>query len=646
VGYFVAVTWGSLTNAATANSADGSATGNEPAAPPGRPGEGARWLVLSAVAVVTWLILVATIAAVVHLADANPLTTRGALFPLAGGALGAMALAALAWWRSSDLIAAVGAGALASWVWFILLESLRGTPFPFDGLVGDAGRLTAMVTRYTVTWKPVDGIVPSVPTEYPPLFPYVVGHLAGLVNHPGWALLGKAEALTMSLAVLCGFLMWQRLVPGHVALVLAALPPYVFSEPRKSYEILTYAVGTPWALATFARFRERGGLHWLPAGIIAGLIVQTYQGFVLFGVLGLAALVMMGWRTSASRRAYLRHVALVTVVGFAVASWYLVPYIYGMIVGQAQRVNDLYIADEVSADQLGMGLFTRFPLGLICAIGLVGLVVLRRRRWWAAPILALVAGAFAYRYLYLALFALTGHTGLLKDTSWLLGSLLASAGVLTLAESAAAVARRVKLPDLRRAVVIVTAVAIVFIIAGDSRNWLPTPIGVMDVAGHPKIGAADTAAFAHAEIMPDGKRVHYPDTAVNAPTLLVAPITRAVYRLLGPNARPRTLSYTERLFAYLPWDGYAGAARSAANSLSDWDARRAALTRLAMVTDPAAFTQASRHTKYGAIDVFVLRQTPGPWVWNGVQFTPSAFAARYWEVLHLPHHTVVAVRKP
>ncbi|MGE5292316.1 MAG: arabinofuranosyltransferase [Micromonosporaceae bacterium] len=607
---------------------------------------GGRGLTPSLAAVLTWLLLVVASTVAVHFADLNPLTTRGALFPLGLGALGVMALLAVAWRRPSELVVAVAAGALAAWVWFILLASLHGTPFPFGGLRGDAGRLAALVTRYTVTWKPVDQIVPTVPTEYPPLFPYVLGHLAALAHHPGWQLLGRGEALLESLTVLFGFLLWRRLVPGGLALLLAAVPPFVFSEPRKSYEILTYAIGAPWALATFSRFREPGGMHWLPAGIILGLIVQTYLGFVLFAFLGLAVLVVMGWRAAVNKRAYVRHVALVLIVGFVVASWYLLPFMYGVLVDHVQRVNDLFVAAEIRSDPLGAQLFTVFPIGLVNSIGLAGMVVLRRRRWWAAPMLALTAGTFAYRYLYVAVFALTGHTGNLDYTSRLLGPLLASAGVLTVATAAEYGAQRVNLPDLRRAAAVVTAAVVVAMVGTAWGNWMPTPIGVADSVKRHTSGA-NTASQAHAEILPDGRRVATADMALSSPTLLIPPIVRAVHDLLGPDARPRTLSYTEQLYAYLPWDGYVAAAHLAANSFTHWDDRNAALKRLAAVTDPAAFAQASRHTRYGAIDVFVLSEGPtGTWNWDDVRFKPSVFAAGHWKILHLPHHTVVAVRRP
>ena len=139
-----------------------------------------------------------------------------------------------------------------------------------------------MVTRYTVTLRPVDAFVPSVPPEYPPLFPWLVARAANLTHKPGWALLGDAEALLMSLTVLVGFLLWQRLIPAWPAVMLAIAAPLAFGQPRKAYEIFTMAVLVPCALAALCRFRRPGGMHWLVAGFALGLILQIYQGFVLF----------------------------------------------------------------------------------------------------------------------------------------------------------------------------------------------------------------------------------------------------------------------------------------------------------------------------------------------------------------------------
>ena len=56
---------------------------------------------------------------------------------------------------------------------------------------------------------------------------------------------------------------------------------------------------------------------------------------------------------------------------------------------------------------------------------------------------------------------------------------------------------------------------------------------------------------------------------------------------------------------------------------------------------------ASAGTRFGAIDVFVLRVEPDGWMWNDVRFGREQFGAGFWTVIDdLPTDTVVAVRTP
>ena len=88
-----------------------------------------------------------------------------------------------------------------------------------------------MANTYSHTWHSADGIVPSVPSNYPPLFPWLVGRTSALINVPAWKLLGPAEAITLSFAVVAGYILWRRAAarparpsgdPAGAAVLLAA----------------------------------------------------------------------------------------------------------------------------------------------------------------------------------------------------------------------------------------------------------------------------------------------------------------------------------------------------------------------------------------------------------------------------------------
>ena len=51
-----------------------------------------------------------------------------------------------------------------------------------------------------------------MPTEYPPLFPWLIARVADVAHKPGWELVGDAQALLMSLTVLAGL----RIASGGV----------------------------------------------------------------------------------------------------------------------------------------------------------------------------------------------------------------------------------------------------------------------------------------------------------------------------------------------------------------------------------------------------------------------------------------------
>jgi hypothetical protein len=100
------------------------------------------------------------------------------------------------------------------------------------------------------------------------------------------------------------------------------------------------------------------------------------------------------------------------------------------------------------------------------------------------------------------------------------------------------------------------------------------------------------------------------------------------------------------LFAFLPWYGYTATDRVSANSLLRWDDRYAELQKLARVTDPAQFAQASRDTAFGPIDVFVLKRASGDrYRWKDVFFSAKAFDPATFHIQRLPSNVVVAVRK-
>ena len=605
----------------------------------------------SLIALVVWLLCLPVAYGMVRLLrPGNPFDLRTAMIPVALGAVVLVVTVVFTRRWQAEVVSGLAAGLFAGWVAFTMRLALHGTPFGFGGLGGDAGRMAAMANRYVTTWRSSDGIVPTVPSHYPPLFPWVVGHAAALLNVPAWQLLGLAETIAMSAAVVAGFALWQRLVAAPVALALSLMAPLCFALPQKGYEVLALAVFTPWVLATFGR-PPRGGLHWLPAGLIGGLTVAWYWAFIAYGALGIAALAAVTWRASHERGRYLRHVALTLVVAVAVSSWYLVPYAAWDLMHGVQEM-DLYQGGGIQASPLPFLAGT--PLAALELAGLAGMVWYLRRTWWAAPMLLLTASAYAYRLFYLTLFILTGHTGSMQDTLRLIEPLLAMAGVLTVVQAAPGLVRRLTtakalpagLPGLGLCLVIAwTAVTL-------WQGWMPNALATSNApAGSP----SDATLGAFKFPLPDGRYPQFDPPGTRISWFPVDPIEADVSSVAGPGASPVTLSPSELLFAYVRWPGYLAVSNTSAGATTQWFSRYAALARLARVTDPAAFAEQSAHTAFGPIDVFILRKNGSRWTWASrgsvpeqpVSFTPAQFSpANFVTFTNLPGHIVVAVRRP
>lgn len=590
------------------------------------------------IAIVTWLVATPVAVLLPRIADFSPFTERGSFAPVAAGAVLLVACCAVSmWWRAGEWVSAVAAGLFAAWVALMLRVGLTGTPFGYAGLESDNGRMTAAAVQYTVHFWSTDTFVASVPSEYPPLFPWLIGRSALILDIPAWRLVGPAEVLTLSFAVLIGFLMWRRLVPAPVALVCSATVLLVYGVPFKSFTIAALVVTVPWVIAAFTN-PPKGRMHWLPAGLIGGLLVLTYYGWLTFAVLGLVAVIVGGWRRSTERRHYVRHVLLTIAVATVVGSPYLVPYLLALFTKGGQALSDLYLTDQIT--NTGFPFLDLSLLGVLQLVGLGGLVWFRQRTHWAWPMLYLVLGAYGFWLILGIRFLINGHTTLFYYVARLNGTVLAVAGVLTLVHVVPILARRLDVVASYRAGAAVVAVALVWVGYSYWQDWRPQSVSTTVDASY--------ATMAHLEPLPDCTYPQYRPPLPAIPCLPADQIQAAVARVRGAGVRPYTLSVDERLFAYLPWQAYMGSDRTSASTLARFDDRMAELHRLTAITDPAAFARATSDTRFGPIDVFVLDRVDHGrhWAFRDADFSPSQFDPARWQIVDRPGWSVVvAIRR-
>jgi hypothetical protein len=613
-----------------------------------------------ALAVSVWLVGLAAAVVVVRAWDLDPFSVGGAVMPMGVGcAVGAVVVAAALRW-SGAWVAGVATGLYAGWVALTTSTSLHGTPFGFGQMSGDAGRFTAMATRYTVTSVSSDPLLPSVPSEYPPLYPWVAGHLSRLLDRPAWTLMGDMQVVVLSAAFVAGYLVWRRCVGPWTAFALVALAPAVWADPSKDYELLALLVFIPWVLRTFVLRPGEGGLSWWAAGVVGGLLVTLYQAWLLYSVLALVVLALVGLRVAPDRRRHLLRLVGIGVTATAVASWYVIPLFWGLATSGAPRVSDLWMSGAITDRPLFLPFTETGPVAVIQVVGLLGCVLYLRRTWWSMPLLVLVVANYVYRIAYLVRTAHDNHTGYLQYTETVVGMVLLVAGILTVAHVVPAVLARVSLLPADRAatgvaselaarqrLVMLTATTLVVAFAAVQgwQDWIPAPRGLRNSVA--PSGTPNRATDAHRELLPDGSRTRFaPGAAYQSRPFPAERVLDVVDSSWRGDQPPVVLSYDQRLFAFRPLLGYCPVDRVSTNTLVRWDDRAAELVRLSQETDPARFADRVTRTRFGRIDVFVLRTVSGTWRWGQLRFDPRLFDTPAFDVVLLPDNVRVAIRRP
>ena len=381
---------------------------------------------------------------------------------------------------------------------------------------------------------------------------------------PIWRLLVVAEIGLLSFTVLVAFLMWRRLVPAPAALVISAASLFVYGDPRKAFAIVALFVVVPWLISALGE-PQRGRMHWLPAGIIGGLIMLTYNGWYTFGVLGFAAVIVSTWRRSADRAGYVKHVLLIAGLSLLVSAPYLITWGWAALTREGQAVSDEYVVSGLTLNAFPF--LKPTVLGALELVGLAGLVWYRGRTDWARPLLYLVIGAYGFWLIMGIRFVFSTHTTLFFYVPLLTGAVLVPAGVPTLATAGPALARKLAVTPPHRTGAAVVATAMVWVMFTYWQDWRPSLAADASTTNR-------YAAWAHLEPLPDCR---YPRFAPEEGRFFCYPADRIraeVEKVRGVGALPRTLASDERLFAYVSWPAYMGVDRTASGTLTRWTTAR------------------------------------------------------------------------
>ena len=588
------------------------------------------WVTLAAV--LTWLVALPAGVLLVRRANLDPFTLEGAVAPLGYGIAAGLVIGLLALVVRSDVVTGVGAGLFSAWSGWAIAANLAGTPYGYGSMGGDAGRMTALATYFSTTWVPRDAADPTLPSEYPPLYPMLIGRVAVWSGREAWRLVGASQVFLVSFALLAAFVLWRRLVPSPVALALSATVLIGLSEPSKGNEILALAVFIPWLLASFAPPIGTRPLNPIMAGVIGGVMVPLYPSFLISSLLGIGLMMVVGWRSSEKPRAYLIHSAIVVAITAALSWWYTWPLVVLYSGGKQQVVADLWKSGSVLSQSVaGSGSLLLFGLQVV---GLAGIVVLWNRAVWARSLGLLLVGSLIARAYMLLRFTFTGHLFLILYIPYVLHYAAAAAGVLTLWELWQVRGTRLfeALRSPQRLVGVVAVGAVVAVVGAQTwQNWLPQPAGGRNRQSGVSEGSSH-ATLAHDEYLPDGSAPRYPALTM-LPAYPANALISAIDGELGTRAYPVVLSGDQRLFSFKAYRNYLPQDRTSSNAATQWDDRKLVVDSFARIQDPTTLAKALSDNEFGEVDALVLnRKNDLTYAGNGVDFSAKAFEGPQFSV--------------
>jgi hypothetical protein len=608
------------------------------------------------IALLTWAVCLLVGVAAVHAMRVNPLTTHGVVLPLVIGIPMGMVVFGLAARIRSAWLVGVAVGGYAAWAGTTIAAALVGTPFGFGIIAGDAGRMSALAMHFSTTWHPGDAADPSLAPEYPPLYPMIVGRIAAWTGRPAWTLLQPAQVVIVSFAVVAGFLLWRRLIDDVPAFLVSSSVFVSMVEPSKGNEILSLAVYLPWLLGTFAVSpgasdasggmdgRRPAPLNPVVGGIVIGLIVPWSPQVLFLSLLAVVLLAAYRWwlAPAGERRPMLIRWGITVVVGLVVASWFVVPLARAYLSGKVQVVADLWLGSPLVAEPFTIISPRPFIIMVLQIAGLLGIVGLLRRSWWAAPIGVYAAGVLVERALMLLRFSATGHAFMLYYVAASLSYALDAAGILTLLQVWRWARPRLATRDVPVRLLGVTVSALLVGTCGYSAwaYWAPAPRGVVDNVTNP-VTTYSNSMLAHAQRYPSGAKVRFP-APKSPPGFPNDDVVAFVRTSLGTAAAkdPNVVSDNQAIFAFNAWGDWLMPDRVAASGLTRWDYRHGLLKSLAATTDPATMAAGLQQLPFGAVDVLILKVHAAKaatgarplWSFADIDFSPQAFAGPQFQV--------------
>lgn len=535
---------------------------------------------------------VGAVVALVGVPDYDP-TSNQFEYTLRTAVIGFVAVGAVCWWWTArlaktwgaDLVPALlgGIGALT------LVSALNGTPFGPGGLTGDQTFRTAAITRFAESWFSADFTFKGLPSFYAPAYFWVLGRFADLTGTEPWRMVKLGTVLTALLLPAVGYLLWRRLVPIHVAALIAAVPLLAenYYEP---YSWIVMVALIPWWLEAVHGLRLAGRPVGHPAllGVVGGLLFVTYYYFFFVAAVALLVHLVTGVVLRRLRWSQLRHAALTLLMAIAVASAFWLPLLVSLIRAEHPEVlsNRWFSA---SHPDVPLPMLKPTVAGALALLGF-GYLVWTIREPLSRGLLVFLTGAYGWYLIGAPAAAMDAPLASFRG-KLLIPIILYSAAVLALVRLTNVAAARFNAADVRRVAHVIAALLVVY--AGQQFVTVVRNSSLTE------------AAFA--STTPEGRLPErHPADAVptNPPAALVH---RVIAERYAGRGQPVIVSDRVDIMAYYPYYGFLQWNAHYAHPAAEFHERVRFLEELAAAPNAATFTARTASNRFDRIDAFLLR---------------------------------------
>jgi hypothetical protein len=537
----------------------------------------------------------------------NPTSPR-VEYGMRAAVVGLVVAGAVCWWWTArrgrtwgaELVPAL-LGGIAG---LTLVSSLSGTPYAPGGLASDQSFRTAAITRFADTWHNADFTFQGLPSFYAPAYFWVLGRTADLAGTEPWRMAKYGTVAAALLVPVVSYLLWRRLVPIHVAALLAVVP-LVAENMYEPYSWLVVTAIVPWWLAAVHGLRrpDRPPGHPAFLGVVGALLFLTYYYFFFIAAIALVIYLVVERMLGRLRLQQVLYAGTTLAIAAAVSAVYWLPLLVSIVRAEHPEslANRWFNSGHAN---LPLPMLEPSVTGAIAMLGLVYLVWTVREPL-SRGLLVFLAAAYCW-YLIGAPAAAAGTPLLSFRGKLVIPVVLLSAGVLGLVRLVELAAGRLNPGDVRRVAWVGGAVLVVF--AG--QEFVST------------VRDSPLTETAHATALPDGRLPAYHPELDELPDPPPAVVSRAIADRFTGEGNPVVLSDRVDIMALNPYYGFLQWNAHYAHPAAEFHERVRFLEELAQASGPAEFADRSANNRFDRIDVFVLRDAGDELV---VQFADDAF---------------------